>query len=62
MTRIQINQTVNLSSSAKLELSKIKERIYEDNHTDKPHNMEKYPRDVKHEWFYYEKPCRGFQS
>jgi len=51
-----------LSSSAKLELSKIKERIYEDNHTDKPHNMEKYPRDVKHEWFYYEKPCRGFQS
>lgn len=40
----------------------IKNRIYEENHTDRPHNMNTYSRDVHHTWTETVKSSDAFNS
>ena len=48
--RLKVRQNIRWSPEALLRYAEAKHEIWFENHTYKPHNMEKFPRDTDHEW------------
>jgi hypothetical protein len=50
LIRLTIHDSVEWSNEAEKNREKFKEKMLEENHTNRPHNMRRAPRDTEHDW------------